>query len=221
MCGVFHNRSRFVMCLLFIPLFFALINTEHFFILVGFDAEASYYSQIYINRMIPSIFFAGLVDSNRRLLNSMGYQNQPMIIQLITLPLHILWCYLLTDYYDWGVKGTAIASSITSFTNFVLFWGFSSMMTKEKLRKESWFLPKNHTELKECINSKGLWEFVKLGLSSMGTICLEWWSFELMMLFSSYISVKATATQIVIMNTCSLCFMLPLGLQIAASVLVG
>ncbi len=171
--------------------------------------------------MIPGIFFSGLVDSNRRLLNSMGYQNQPMIIQCITLPLHIIWCYIFTDYYDMGVKGTAIASSITSFTNFIMFWSFSARYTDNRLRKETWFLPKNRIELKECINAKGLWEFVKLGLSSMGTICLEWWSFELMMLFSSYISVKATATQIVIMNTCSLCFMLPLGLQIASSVLVG
>jgi len=120
-----------------------------------------------------------------------------------------------------GIKGTAIASSITNLINFVVFWVYSSRFTEKRLREETWFLPKNMVEVKECCNSKSLWEFVKIGVGSMGTICLEWWSFEFMMLFSSYISVKATATQIILMNTCSLCFMLPLGLQIAASVLIG
>jgi Na+-driven multidrug efflux pump len=80
MCGVFHNRSRLVMTLIFIPLLAALLSTEAFFDFVGFDPEASYYSQIYINRMIPGLYLGGLVDSNRRLLNSMGYQYAPMII---------------------------------------------------------------------------------------------------------------------------------------------
>ena len=61
------------MTLVFIPLLFVLLNTEPFFDLIGFDPEASYYSQIYINRMIPGLYLGGLVDSNRRLLNSMGY----------------------------------------------------------------------------------------------------------------------------------------------------
>ena len=41
MCGVFHNRSRFVMTLIFIPLLAALLSTEAFFDFVGFDPEAS------------------------------------------------------------------------------------------------------------------------------------------------------------------------------------
>jgi len=93
-----------------------------------------------------------------------------------------------------GIKGTAYASTITNLTNFIVFWVYSSRFTEKKIREETWFLPRNMTEVKECCNSKGLWEFVKFGFSSMGTICLEWWSFEFMMLFSSYISVKASAT---------------------------
>jgi|LauGreDrversion4_2_1035121.scaffolds.fasta_scaffold2564039_1 Na+-driven multidrug efflux pump len=43
----------------------------------------------------------------------------------------------------------------------------------------------------------------------------------MMMVFSAFISVQASATQIIIMNTSSMMFMLPLGLQIAGSALVG
>jgi MATE family multidrug resistance protein len=135
-----------------------------------------------------------------------------MIIQVVCLPLHILWCYILTDVYEMGINGTAISSSFTNLIIFIMFWIYSSLYTEQKLKEETWFLPRNHSEIMECCNSKSLWEFFKFGVGSIGTICLEWWSFEFMMLFSSYISVKATATQIILMNTCSLCFMLPLGL---------
>jgi len=144
--------------------------------------------------MIPGLYLSGLVDSNRRLLNSMGYQYAPMLITVISLPLHIGWCYLFTDIYGMGIKGTAYASSITNLINFILMWVYSSRFTEKRLREETWFFPNNMIEVREICNFKSLWEFVKIGVSSMGTICLEWWSFEFMMLFSSYISVKATAT---------------------------
>ena len=73
MCGVFLNRARFVMTLIFIPLLIILLNTELIFVAVGFDPEASHYAQVYILLFIPSIYFSGHIDQNRRLLNSMGY----------------------------------------------------------------------------------------------------------------------------------------------------
>ena len=102
--------------------------------------------------MIPGLYLNGLVDSNRRLLNSMGYQYAPMLIQVISLPLHIGWCYLLTDVYEMGIKGTAIASSITNLINFILMWIYSSRFTEAKIRTETWFFPKNMVEVKEICN---------------------------------------------------------------------
>jgi Na+-driven multidrug efflux pump len=80
MCGVFHNRSRIVMTLIYIPLSVMLSQTEAFFDLAGFDPAAAHNSQVYINYLIPGLYLAGLVDSNRRLLICMGYQYAPMII---------------------------------------------------------------------------------------------------------------------------------------------
>jgi hypothetical protein len=44
MCGVFLNRARFVMTLIFVPLLIILLNTERIFVAVGFDTEASHYA---------------------------------------------------------------------------------------------------------------------------------------------------------------------------------
>jgi MATE family multidrug resistance protein len=52
-------------------------------------------------------------------------------------------------------------------------------------------------------------------------LCLEWWAYEIMTVFAAYISLKATAAQVILINLASLFFMPVLGLQISASVLVG
>ena len=49
----------------------------------------------------------------------------------------------------------------------------------------------------------------------------EWWSYELMMVFAARLSINESATQVIILNYCSLAFMLPLGFSISASIFVG
>lgn len=52
-------------------------------------------------------------------------------------------------------------------------------------------------------------------------LCLEWWSFEVLAFMAGYISVDATAAHVVILNTHVVIIMVPLGAQVAATVLVG
>jgi len=55
----------------------------------------------------------------------------------------------------------------------------------------------------------------------MVMICLEWWSFEVLAFMAGYISLQATAAHIVVLNTHVVIIMVPLGTQVAATVLVG
>jgi Na+-driven multidrug efflux pump len=43
-----------------------------------------------------------------------------MIILMIVGVLHIFWCWLLIDFFNFGVKGSALASLVTSSMNYVL-----------------------------------------------------------------------------------------------------
>ncbi len=52
-------------------------------------------------------------------------------------------------------------------------------------------------------------------------VCFEWWAFELLAIFSGYISVEALAAEVVIINIVSFIFMMPLGISYAASSLTG
>lgn len=68
---------------------------------------------------------------------------------------------------------------------------------------------------------QGLLDYLKLGLPSIGMVCLEWWSFEIMTLFAAYTSLTATASQIILLNTAVITFMPALGLQQGGSTLIG
>ncbi len=52
-------------------------------------------------------------------------------------------------------------------------------------------------------------------------VCFEWWAFEILAIFSGYISVAALAAEVVIINIVSFIFMMPLGISFAASSLTG
>lgn len=96
---------------------------------------------------------------------------------------------------------------ITFGTNLIGYHIYSGNFTDEKLRKEAWFLPN-----KECFDIQGLITFLKMGIPSIGMICLEWWSFEILILFSAYISMTATSANIIVLNTAVTSFMPALGL---------
>lgn len=155
--------------------------------------------------MIPGIYILGICDSNRRLLSCMGYNNVPMAIQLASTVVHIFWCWLLTDHLNMGIKGPAIANVITNLINLVAVHIYSLKFTDKNVAAAYLF------PTKESFEIKGLLDFMKLGLPSIGMVCLEWWSFEIMTIYSAWLGVREAATQIIILNTEIVTFMASLG----------
>ena len=52
-------------------------------------------------------------------------------------------------------------------------------------------------------------------------VCFEWWAFEILAVFSGYISIPALASEVIIVNIVSFLFMMPLGISFSASSLTG
>jgi len=69
--------------------------------------------------------------------------------------------------------------------------------------------------------TKGWCEYLKLGVPSTLMQCFEWWAFELIAIFAGLIGVKELAAQVAIINVIGFVYMIPLGVQFAASGLVG
>lgn len=124
-----------------------------------------------------------------------------MYISTLTAGIHYYWCNLFIYHYGLGVKGAAIATSITYFCDFALI---TLYVGRIGCLKESWFLPN-----KDCF--KGLTDFMKVGLPSVAMLCLGWWGYELMTLLSGYISVSALAAQVIVVNIVYILAMIPIG----------
>ena len=86
-------------------------------------------------------------------------------------------------------------------------------MAKSEL-KDAWSFPD-----RECF--RGLWAYIKLGISSCTMMLIEFASFAAMTLMSGYISVESMAGQIIIGNTRSVLFLFAVGLYSAASAVIG
>jgi Na+-driven multidrug efflux pump len=134
----------------------------------------------------------GLIDSNRRFLQNMDYQRAPMWIQLVVTLFHIPLCFWLTS--ELGVQGTGLATVLSNLLSLLGHAGFTTYFTGERVRGQAWFLPFKQEVRAECFDLAGLRQYARLGLSSIGMLSLEWWSYELMMVFAAKLSVAASAT---------------------------
>ena len=73
LCGVYLNRARIIVTVLYVPTMIVMLNAERVFLLMGFEAMSSHYSQLYITRMIPGAYAMNMYDADRRFLQNMGY----------------------------------------------------------------------------------------------------------------------------------------------------
>jgi Na+-driven multidrug efflux pump len=70
--------------------------------------------------MIPGLYMMSLFIGYCMYYTSMSKPGYPMLIQLICVPMHAFWCYLLMFYFEMGYKGCAIAFNFTYTLSFLL-----------------------------------------------------------------------------------------------------
>ena len=64
-------------------------------------------------------------------------------------------------------------------------------------------------------------DFISLGLPGTLMLCSEWWAYEILTFFASQLGTLEVGAQTIILQTAGLAFMVPLGLGIASTSLVG
>ena len=189
MCGVYLNRARALNRLIYVVVVLILQFASAFFMLIGLDSETANYAQQYLNLCLVGVFFNTMGAANKSLLNCMGHQREPMIIQMIVTTIHFALCHVLCYKLGFGIFGPPIAIALSNLNNFALLHFTTSKILIKDLRiKQAWFLPSKSSFRCDC-----LLEFMKVGLPSVGVLSLSWWSFELMSLFAAGISMKCIA----------------------------
>ncbi|KAJ7212399.1 hypothetical protein O6H91_15G017400 [Diphasiastrum complanatum] len=97
-----------------------------------------------------------------------------LLCSFITLLVHIPVCYILVFKLDIGNIGAALASSLSGWLNVALLLMYIRF---SKTCSKTWI-----SFSREAFHDlKG---FLKLAIHSAMMVCLEWWAFEMALLFS-------------------------------------
>jgi MATE family multidrug resistance protein len=140
--------------------------------------------------------------------------NAPLLVLLVLSPINLLLHYLLILHPSTaiGFLGAPIASCTISYLIlccYVLYirfvqggaaWGGFSI---------------------DALNISMMWEFIRLGVPGVIMLASEWWAFEIMALIAGILGKNSLAAQSILMSTYSLTYMIPLGISVACTSVVG
>jgi MATE family multidrug resistance protein len=141
--------------------------------------------------------------------------NAPLVILLFLSPLNMALQYLLVwnSTFSLGFKGAPIASSIT----YTIMAISMALYVKYVEGGKAW----GGWSLKDSFDARELFYFLKLGLPGILMCCSEWWAFEVIALAAGLLGDDVLAAQTVVLNTCGMTFMIPFGVGIACTTVVG
>ncbi|KAK6249732.1 hypothetical protein SCA6_003737 [Theobroma cacao] len=213
MLGIHMQRAIIVLEIVSIPLAIIWVNTRPILVLLGQDHDISKEAGEYARFMVPSIFAYGLLQCLVKFLQTQNIVFPMMICSGITTLLHILVCWIMVFKSGLGSRGAALSNAISNWINvflLVLYVKFSPSCAK------TWA-----GFSKEAFHN--IFSFLRLAIPSAIMVCLEMWSFEMMVLLSGLLPnpVLQTSVLSICLNTAATVWMIPSGLSGAASTRVS
>ncbi|CAD6334102.1 unnamed protein product [Miscanthus lutarioriparius] len=211
--GVYKQRAMLVLALACVPIAVVWANAGQILVFIGQDrdiaAEAGAYSRWLILGLVPYVPLACHI----RFLQTQSIVVPVMVSSGVAALGHVLVCWALVFKAGMGSKGAALSSAISYSFNLAmlaLYVRFSSAC------KRTW--TGFSTEA-----FRDLLRFTKLAIPSAMMVCLEWWSFELLVLLSGLLPNPKLETSVlsICLNTGALLFMVPFGLCTAISTRVS
>ncbi|RYR17676.1 hypothetical protein Ahy_B03g062372 [Arachis hypogaea] len=213
MLGVHVQKAMLVLIILCIPISIIWANTKSILILFGQDHEISTEAGRYAQLIIPYLFASSVLQCQTRFLQTQNI-GIPMILSSgVATALHAALCWALVLKYDLGSRGAAISNCISYWVNVLILALYIKFSPKFS---QTWtgFSVKAFHDIPS---------FLKLAIPSAVMVCLELWSFELMVLLSGRLPNPKLQTSVlsICVNTASTIWMIPFGLSGAISTRVS
>ncbi|XP_038984570.1 protein DETOXIFICATION 16-like isoform X1 [Phoenix dactylifera] len=213
MLGIHKQAAMLVVMLVGIPIAFMWNYTSHILIALRQDPEISKEAGLYAQWLIPALFGYGLLQCHVKFLQNQNIVYPQMLSSGLIALLHILLCWALVIKIGLGTKGAALAISIS--------YGFNVMLLAVYIRlspacQTTWTGFSRKVVHNIC-------NFIKLAIPPAIMICLEFWSFEMLVILSGILPNPKLETSVlsICLNTSSIVFMISLGLSNAISTRVS
>ncbi|KAL6953812.1 hypothetical protein U1Q18_047385 [Sarracenia purpurea var. burkii] len=211
--GTYTHTATFSLVIVCLPISILWIYTGKLLIFIGQDPSISHEAGKFLTWLIPALFaYAALQPLYRYFL--MQSLILPMFISSCTaLAFHIPLCWFLVFKSGLDNLGGALAYDISIWLDvifLVLYRRYSSSCAKTRASISMDVL-------------RGVGEFFRFAVPSAIMICLEWWSFELLVLLSGLLPNPELETSVlsVCLNTVVTIFAIPYGLGAAVSTRVS
>ncbi|KAH9794885.1 protein DETOXIFICATION [Citrus sinensis] len=213
MLGIHTQRAMLTLLAVSIPLAIIWFYTSNILVALGQDHEISTGAGTYNRWMIPSLFAYGILQCLNRFLQTQNNVFPMMICSAITALLHILVCWVLVFKSGLESKGAALSITISIWVN-VFFLAMYIKFSQACIKTWTGF---SAEALHDIIS------FIKLALPSAIMICLEYWSFEMVVLLSGLLPNPKLETSVlsISLNTCWMVYMISVGLGGAISTRVS
>ncbi|XP_028121806.1 protein DETOXIFICATION 12-like [Camellia sinensis] len=182
-------------------------------ILIGQDPLISHEAGKFTTWLIPSLFAYAIIQPLTRYFQMQSLTIPMLISSCTTVVFHIPLCWVLVFKSGLDNLGGALEIGISSWLNvifLILYMNYSSACAKTRI-------------LVSIELFRGVGEFFSFVVPFAVMICLEWWSYELMVLLSGLLPNPQLETSVlsVCLNTISTLYQIPLGFGAAASTRVS
>ncbi|KAJ7535558.1 hypothetical protein O6H91_12G038700 [Diphasiastrum complanatum] len=213
MLGIFLQRSILVLNVISLPIAVLWWNMGYVLRALGQNPEISVVAGEYARWMIPTLFAYAFTQPLIKFLQAQSVVLPMTLISLTTLLLHITLCWLMIFKLGFGYIGAAIALGISNWLNVALLAAYVKF---SPLCKKTWtsFSREAYRDLEG---------FFKLAIPSAVMLCLEIWSFEVLVILSGLLPDPQlqTSTLTICLTNLVLMYMVPFGLSAAVSTRVS
>ncbi|XP_073220355.1 protein DETOXIFICATION 16-like isoform X2 [Cicer arietinum] len=186
MVGIYTQRAMLVTTLLSIPLSIIWAYLEPILIILHQNKAIAAQAQIYARYSIPSLCANGFLRCIIKFLQTQNIVYPMMLATGFTSIIHVVLCWALVMKIGLGLKGAAIAICISNWFNVILLVIYIKLSPS---CKRTWV-----GLSRESLHN--IPPFLKLAFPSTIMVCLESWTFELMVLLSGALSNPKLQTSV-------------------------
>ncbi|CAN6812381.1 unnamed protein product [Brassica oleracea] len=189
------------------------IYIEKLLVSLGQDPDISRVAGSYAFWLIPGLFGQAIVIPLTRYLQTQALVLPLLYTAVATLLFHVPVCWTMVSVFGLGSNGAALAISV-SFWFYALILAcyvrFSTSCEKTRGLISDDFV--------SCVK-----QFFQYGIPSAAMVCLEWWLFELLVLWSGLLPNPKLETSVlsICFTTAALHYVIPGGVAAAVSTRVS
>ncbi|CAE5957536.1 unnamed protein product [Arabidopsis arenosa] len=207
--GVQTYTAMFCLTLVCLPISLLWFNMGKLLVILGQDPSIAHEAGRFAAWLIPGLFAYAVLQPLIRYFKNQSLITPLFITSCVLFCLHVPLCWLLVYKSGHGHLGGALALSLSYWVSAIflgsfMYYSSACSETRAQLTMEIF---------------DGIREFFKYALPSAAMLCLEWWSYELIILLSGLLPNPQLETSVlsVCLQTLSIAYSIPLAIAAAAS----